>query len=159
MRHRMCSWRGRTGTPHVPVAPVAPWGSPPKASSRFERGMDGGTGAEAMRRCLEIVLAPAGGEPMDAPIDLWPSPTNPPRIFLRPSRVTQVLGVELPWVELEQHLVTIGATVVSKPEDERIAVDVPGWRPALQREIDLVEEIARIHGYDEFPSDLRQFRM
>jgi phenylalanyl-tRNA synthetase beta chain len=129
-----------------------------EASYRFERGIDRWNGAEAMRRCLEIVLATAGGEPMDAPVDLWPVPTNPPRIFLRPSRVTQVLGVELPWAELEQHLVAIGATVVSKPEDGRIAVDVPGWRPDLQSEIDLVEEIARIHGYDAFPSDLRHFR-
>jgi phenylalanyl-tRNA synthetase beta chain len=129
-----------------------------EASYRFERGIDRWGGADAMRRCLEIVLATAGGEPMDAPVDLWPSPTNPARIFLRPSRVTQVLGVELPWAELEQHLVAIGGTVVSKPEDGRIAVDVPGWRPDLQREIDLVEEIARLHGYDSFPSDLRHFR-
>ncbi len=129
-----------------------------EASYRFERGIDRWGGADAMRRCLEIVLATAGGEPMDAPVDLWPSPTHPPRIFLRPARVAQVLGVDLPWNELEQHLVAIGATVLSKPEDGRIAVDVPGWRPDLQREIDLVEEIARIHGYDAFPSDLRPFR-
>ena len=133
-------------------------GLPTEASYRFERGIDRWGGADAMRRCLEVVLGTAGGELMDAPVDLWPSPTNPPRIFLRPARVTQVLGVELPWTALEQHLVAIGATVVSKPEDGRIAVDVPGWRPDLQREVDLIEEIARIHGYDEFPSDLRHFR-
>jgi phenylalanyl-tRNA synthetase beta chain len=49
--------------------------------------------------------------------------------------------------------------VVSKPDDGRIAVDVPGWRPDLVREIDLIEEIARLHGYDNFPADLRPFRM
>jgi phenylalanyl-tRNA synthetase beta chain len=49
--------------------------------------------------------------------------------------------------------------VVSKPDDGRIAVDVPGWRPDLVAEIDLVEEIARLHGYDAFPSDLRPFRL
>jgi phenylalanyl-tRNA synthetase beta chain len=48
---------------------------------------------------------------------------------------------------------------VSKPDDGRIAVDVPGWRPDLVREVDLIEEIARLHGYDSFPSDLRPFRM
>ena len=48
---------------------------------------------------------------------------------------------------------------MSKPDDGRIAVDVPGWRPDLVREVDLIEEIARLHGYDTFPSDLRPFRM
>ena len=70
-----------------------------------------------------------------------------------------MLGVELPWADLERHLVAIGATVVSKPEDGRIAVDVPGWRPDLRREIDLIEEIARLQGYDRFPADLRPFRL
>jgi phenylalanyl-tRNA synthetase beta chain len=129
-----------------------------EASYRFERGIDRWGGADAMRRCLEIILTTAGGELADAPVDLWPSPTHPPRIFLRSARVAQVLGVELPSEELERHLVATGATVVSKPEDGRIAVDVPGWRPDLQGEVDLIEEIARLHGYDAFPSDLRAFR-
>ena len=130
-----------------------------EASYRFERGIDRWGGDAAMRRCIEIILATAGGTLAEAPLDLWPEPTNPPRIFLRPARVAQVLGVELPWHALERYLVAIGATVVSKPEDGRIAVDVPGWRPDLQREIDLIEEIARLHGYDNFPADLRGFRV
>jgi phenylalanyl-tRNA synthetase beta chain len=130
-----------------------------EASYRFERGVDRWGGEAAMRRCIELVLATAGGALVEAPVDLWPAPSHPPRIFLRPARVAQVLGVELPWVELERHLVAIGATVVSKPEDGRIAVDVPGWRPDLRREIDLIEEIARLHGYDSFPAELRRFRV
>jgi phenylalanyl-tRNA synthetase beta chain len=129
------------------------------ASYRFERGIDRWGGEAAMRRCIELVLATAGGTLVDTPVDLWPVQSHPPRIFLRPARVAQVLGVELPWAELERHLVAIGATVVSKPEDGRIAVDVPGWRPDLRREIDLIEEIARLHGYDSFPADLRRFRV
>jgi phenylalanyl-tRNA synthetase beta chain len=130
-----------------------------EASYRFERGIDRWGGEAAMRRCIELVLATAGGSLADAPLDLWPAPSHPPRIFLRPARVVQVLGVDLPWAELERHLVAIGATVVSKPDDGRIAVDVPGWRPDLSREIDLIEEVARLHGYDSFPSDLRRFRV
>jgi phenylalanyl-tRNA synthetase beta chain len=130
-----------------------------EASYRFERGIDRWGGADATRRCVEIILATARGELADPPLDLWPVPSNPPRIFLRPSRVAQVLGLELPWQVIEQHLTAIGAVVVSKPEDGRIAVDVPGWRPDLVREIDLIEEIARIHGYDKFPSDLQPFRL
>lgn len=129
-----------------------------EASYRFERGIDLWAGAEAMRRCIELVLATAGGTLADAPADLWPEPTHPPRIFLRAARVAQVLGVELPVTELERCLVAIGATVVAKPEDGRLAVDVPGWRPDLQEEIDLVEEIARVHGYENFPVELRRYR-
>ena len=130
-----------------------------EASYRFERNIDRWAGGDAMRRCIELVLATGGGRLADAPLDLWPEPSHPPRIFLRPARVAQVLGVEVPWNAIEQYLVAIGATVVSKPDDGRIAVDVPGWRPDLVREIDLIEEIARLHGYDNFPSDLRPFRM
>jgi phenylalanyl-tRNA synthetase beta chain len=130
-----------------------------EASYRFERQIDLWGGEAAMRRCIELVLATAGGTLIETPIDLWPAPTHPPRIFLRPGRVAQVLGVELSWHDIEKYLVALGATVVSKPDDGRIAVDVPGWRPDLQREIDLVEEVARLHGYDAFPSDLRPFRV
>ena len=130
-----------------------------EAGYRFERTIDRWGGADAMRRCIELVLATGGGELAEAPLDLWPEPSHPPRIFLRPARVTQVLGVEVAWNAIEQYLVAVGATAVSKPDDGRIAVDVPGWRPDLVREIDLIEEIARLHGYDAFPSDLRPFRM
>jgi phenylalanyl-tRNA synthetase beta chain len=130
-----------------------------EASYRFERNIDRWGGGDAMRRCIEIVLATGGGQLAEAPLDLWPAPSHPPRIFLRPARVAQVLGVEVPWNAIEQYLVAIGSTAVSKPDDGRIAVDVPGWRPDLVREVDLIEEIARLHGYDTFPSDLRPFRM
>jgi phenylalanyl-tRNA synthetase beta chain len=133
-------------------------GLPTEASQRFERGTDLWAIPDALRRAVEIVLATAGGALDGEPLDLWPEPANPPRIFLRTARVAQVLGVELPVHVLEQCLVAIGATVVSKPAEGRLAVDVPGWRPDLREEIDLVEEIARIHGYDALPDTLRPFR-
>ena len=129
------------------------------ASYRFERGVDLQGAAEPFRRCIEIILATAGGTLAEEPVDLWPTVTHPPRIFLRLPRLAQVLGVELALHTVEKHLVAIGATVVAKPEDQRIAVDVPGWRPDLKEEIDLVEEVARMHGYDTFPEDLRRFRV
>ncbi|MGH7657031.1 MAG: phenylalanine--tRNA ligase subunit beta, partial [Gemmatimonadales bacterium] len=129
-----------------------------EASYRFERGVDLQNGPEAIRRCVALILATAGGTPSGAPVDLWPRVTHPARIFVRPARVAQVLGVDLPWNDLEKALTTIGATVLAKPNDARIAVDVPGWRPDLEREIDLIEEIARIHGYDNFPDELRPYR-
>ncbi|MEP6590150.1 MAG: phenylalanine--tRNA ligase subunit beta [Gemmatimonadota bacterium] len=128
------------------------------ASQRFERGTDRWGAVDAFRRCLRLIITVAGGTVDGDTVDCTPVPAFPPRIFLRPARVAQVLGLSLPWLELEQHLVAIGATVVSKPNDERIAVDVPGWRPDIVTEIDLIEEIARLHGYDDFPDALRPSR-
>jgi len=130
-----------------------------EASYRFERGVDLWNGPEVLRRAVEIIQATAGGSLDGDPVDLFPQVSHPPRIFLRPARVTQVLGVEVPWDAIERYLVAIGATVVSKPDDGRIAVDVPGWRPDLVAEIDLIEEVARLHGYDNFPTELRPFRV
>ncbi len=128
------------------------------ASHRFERGTDLWAVPEALLRCLEIVLATAGGSLDGEPLDLWPEPVQPHRIFLRHGRLGQVLGVELPVSEVERCLAAIGAVVSPKPEESRYAVQVPGWRPDLREEIDLVEEVARIHGYGSFPDQLQPFR-
>jgi phenylalanyl-tRNA synthetase beta chain len=130
-----------------------------EASYRFERGVDRWNATEAMRRCIEIILLTAGGTVDGTPVDLHPLVANPPRIFLRLARVRQVLGLDLGQHEVERCLVAIGATVVAKPDDARVAVDVPGWRPDLTTEIDLVEEVARMHGYDRVPTELRPFRV
>jgi phenylalanyl-tRNA synthetase beta chain len=129
-----------------------------EASQRFERGVDRWGGPDALRRAIEIIQATAGGAVAGDAVDVWPEPGNPPRIFLRTTRVAQVLGVELERSAIEKYLVAIGCTVLYKPEDHRFAVDVPGWRPDLVSEIDLIEEVARLHGYDSFPTELRPFR-
>lgn len=133
-------------------------GLPTEASQRFERGTDLWAVPDALRRAVEVILAVAGGRLDGEPVDCWPEPSHPPRIFLRTERVSQVLGVELPVHVLEQCLVAIGCTVVAKPAEGRLSVEVPGWRPDLVEEIDLIEEIARIHGYESFPDELRPFR-
>ena len=128
-----------------------------EASHRFERGTDLWGLPDALRRAIEIVLATAGGRLIDA-IDLWPEPSHPPRIFVRQAQVARIVGVDLPLGTIEQTLTAIGATVLAKPDDGRLAVDVPGWRRDLVSEIDLIEEVARIYGYDRLPDDLRPFR-
>jgi phenylalanyl-tRNA synthetase beta chain len=130
-----------------------------EASYRFERGIDLWGQPDAMRRCIEIVLSTAGGLLVETPVDVWPQPSNAPRVFLRHARLKQVLGIDLPVARVEQCLTAIGCTVLSKPDDARMAVDVPGWRPDLTSEIDLIEEVARIHGYDQIPNELRPFRV
>lgn len=129
-----------------------------EASHRFERGTDLWGVPDALRRCLELILAVAGGRVEGEPVDVWPEPRNPARIFLRTARTAQILGAELPLHEIERCLVAVGAAVVAKPADGRLAVDVPGWRPDLIEEIDLIEEVARVHGYGAFSDELRPFR-
>ncbi|HKP30231.1 MAG TPA: phenylalanine--tRNA ligase subunit beta, partial [Gemmatimonadales bacterium] len=128
------------------------------ASFRFERGVDKWNGPDALRRCLNVMLRAAGGSVDEAPVDVWPEPGNRTRIFLRLSRVAQVLGIDLPLHVVEKTLTAIGCTVVSKPEDGRIAVEVPGWRPDLKAEIDLVEEVGRVYGFEKIPDELRPYR-
>jgi len=150
-----CAWFAPTG---VRAARRA-LGLNTEASYRFERGVDRWNAGEAFRRCLEVILLVAGGAVEADPVDCWPEAAHPPRIFLRLPRLARVLGVELPLHVIEQCLVSIGCAVVAKPDDERIAVEVPGWRPDLTAEIDLIEEVARRYGYDRIPADLRPFRV
>ena len=128
-----------------------------EASQRFERGTDLWGLPDALRRAIALTLAVAGGRLVDA-VDVWPVPSHPPRVFVRQQRVRQIVGIDLSLAAIEQTMVAIGATVLAKPDDGRLAVDVPGWRRDLTTEIDLVEEVVRVYGYDRLPDDLRPYR-
>ena len=127
-----------------------------ESSYRFERGIDLLGMPDAMRRAIDLIVAVAGGELREAPLDLWPKPEQSRSVFLRPARVSHLLGVEVPRGDIERVLSAIG--FVAAPKDERLAVQVPGWRPDVTREADLIEEVARLRGYDVLPDDLRPYR-
>ena len=126
------------------------------ASYRFERGTDLLGLAASVRRGIELIIAVAGGAEAEPALDLWPEPAQPRTVFLRPDRVAHLLGVEVARAQIETLLSGVGFTVA--PKDNRLAVQVPGWRPDVTREVDLIEEVARLRGYETFPVELRPFR-
>jgi phenylalanyl-tRNA synthetase beta chain len=127
-----------------------------ESSYRFERGIDMLAMPDALGRAIDLIRAVAGGEVREAPLDIWPEPQQPRSVFLRPERVGQVLGVPVARPEIERLLSAVG--FVAAPKDQRLAVQVPGWRPDVTREVDLIEEVARLRGYQTFPDELRPYR-
>jgi len=122
------------------------------SSYRFERGTDPEWVDWASRRACELILKHAGGELVEGVIDV--GPPRPPRepIVLRLSQLKRILGIDVPAETVRRILTALGCQEKSHEPAQVITVP-PSWRRDLTREIDLVEEVARIHGYDKIPED------
>src|SRR5690606_31743731 len=128
------------------------------ASYRFERGVDPDLQRRAAVRCAELIVAIAGGTvEAVAPEVAEPAPERR-KITLRRKRAEQVLGAPMPVTRMSELLEAIGFRCAARDGDA-LDVEVPGHRIYdVAREDDLVEEVARRHGYDEFPDEVRPFR-
>ncbi len=124
------------------------------SSYRFERGLDPEGVEWASRRCCELILDLAGGELATGTIDVGRKPAARQPIVLRLSQIKRILGIEIPDQRVAEILQALGSEL-RKVEPERIEAVAPSWRADLTREIDLIEEAARIHGYDAIPEDVR----
>lgn len=130
------------------------------ASYRFERHVDPAKVATRATMAAELIVSLAGGRVTKAGVDVQTVAAGRSVVPLRPSRVSQVLGEEISGREVVQLLTTVGFEVTEGSADgaEALSVSVPSWRNDAEAEIDLIEEVARLHGYDAFSADLRPFR-
>lgn len=144
------------------------------SSYRFERGVDPEGVDWASRRCCELILETAGGELAEGVIDVGAKPKAREPITLRLSQLKRIIGIEIPIDVVSRILTALGMrgikheiehtkvvarfTAEVNPSQNSISDNVtaipPSWRRDLDREIDLVEEVARIHGYDKIPEDV-----
>ncbi len=119
-----------------------------EASARFERGMDPGFCALAADRVAQLLERIAGATAVAGPVDSYPGEVKPRRISLSLSEIPRHLGIDLPAKTVAGLLTRLGFEVSG---DDPLAVTVPTRRPDVARPIDLIEEIARLHGFDNIP--------
>ena len=122
------------------------------SSFRFERRVDRHNMDWASRRCCELILQLAGGELLDGSVVAGDDAAERPEINLRFSQVARILGIEIPAKACVDILKSLGLTCTAE-DAETASFVAPTWRLDLTRECDLIEEIARIHGYDQIPDD------
>jgi len=121
-----------------------------ESSYRFERGTDPGGVIRALDRAAELMLEVGGGAIAAGRIDVCPNPIRAQEIVLRVDWANRLLGTRLSPHEMKETLERIEMRVDALDSD-RLRVIVPGFREDITREIDLIEELARISGYDGIP--------
>jgi phenylalanyl-tRNA synthetase beta chain len=130
------------------------------ASYRFERGADIDINDWASARCAQLILETAGGQLAEGLVDAYPKPVEPKQITLRHHKVNELLGIELRPEEIEFYLGQLGLKTTGRKvrpvganaAPEPVTFQIPTFRVDLKREVDLIEEVARLHGVDKIPS-------
>jgi phenylalanyl-tRNA synthetase beta chain len=133
-----------------------------EASTRFGRGADPEMAELASRRAAELILQLAGGELLAGVVDVYPGKRAPKKIQLTRAELLRVMGADVPDKEIEAILGALGFAPVRIDQNRGAAGSVlaawectqPSWRAEVEREIDLIEEVARIYGLDKFPPRL-----
>ncbi len=123
-----------------------------ESSYRFERGVDPSITALAALRAAQLLQELACGSVAKGMVDVYPVPVEPLRIEVRPKRANTILGTSIEAGEMAAHLnsIEINASVANG----RLICQVPTFRSDISREIDLIEEIGRVYGYDKLEMTL-----
>jgi phenylalanyl-tRNA synthetase beta chain len=116
------------------------------ASYRFERGIDPSTTVEAINRAASLIAEIVGGSVCAGVIDVYPTPIEQKRVRVRPARVNQILGTNIPRTDIIRYFTSIGIEIISDA-DAVIECRIPTYRPDIEQEVDLIEEVARLHGF------------
>jgi len=129
-----------------------------EASIRFERGIDPNGSLRAANRAADLMVEMGEGRATREAVDVYPRKIYPVKIHLRPSRVNQILGTSIAKNAIWAFLKSLELTLEAR-EGDSYEVTSPTFRVDLQREIDLVEEVARLHGFHKIPITLPEGRV
>ena len=125
-----------------------------EASRRFERHVDPNGCKRAADRAAELLSQIAGGTVAHGAIDRYPAPYIEPIIEMRVARCNALLGLKIPRETQRELLERLGFKV--SENEGVIRAQIPSWRADITREIDLIEEVARLYGYDRVPVTLHE---
>jgi len=133
-----------------------------EASTRFSRGADPEMAELASRRCAELILQLAGGELLSGVVDIYPGKRAARKMSITRAEILRVMGADVPDKEIESVLGALGFAPVRVDQNRGQAGSIlaawectqPSWRADVEREIDLIEEVARVYGLDKFPPRL-----
>ncbi|MDD5081990.1 MAG: phenylalanine--tRNA ligase subunit beta [Dehalococcoidales bacterium] len=124
---------------------------PSEASMRFERGIRSELALPALKRATQLLAELAGGEVSRGLIDVYPGKEEPKPIRLSADRVKGLLGLEMGLEQIISLLASLGFECLADSSGSEVRVTAPYWRSDIRQPVDLIEEIARINGYDRIP--------
>ena len=122
-----------------------------ESSHRFERGADIDMIPVALDRAASLIAELADGQVASGMIDCYPRQLDPVVIEISTPKVKKLLDIPISTDEVKQHLESIGLQPQAGDNSDSLQVTVPSFRPDIEREVDLIEEVARLYGYGRIP--------